>query len=126
MHFVYAGNEILKPAVADLEVRVPAASTIRARPRSLRNGQRVILSGRLLGGWIPPQGKVVELQAFYRRKWRTFGTTRAGQLGDWRYAYRFEVTRGRVTYRFRAQIESEAGYPFQTGLSPVMAVVVRG
>jgi hypothetical protein len=71
-------------------------------------------------------GKLVSLQAFYRRAWRTFAVARTDAQGRFRQAYRFQATVGRVAYRFRARIEREASYSFETGVTPVVTVVVRG
>jgi hypothetical protein len=92
----------------------------------LRNGQAVRLRGRLLGGPIPPGGKLIDLQAFYRRSWRTFATLRSDRHGRWRFRYRFRATRGVVTYRFRARVHREAAYPYELGHSRVVRVTVRG
>ena len=46
--------------------------------------------------------------------------------GRWRFPYRFGGTVGRVTYRFRARLPAEGGYPFISGNSRVVEVVVRG
>ena len=51
---------------------------------------------------------------------------RADGRGRFRQAYRFQATVGRVAYRFRALIPREASYPFETGVTPVVTVVVRG
>ena len=53
-------------------------------------------------------------------------TPRTNAAGRWRYRYRFEATRGLVTYRFRARIRREAAYPYELGHSRVVSVTVRG
>jgi hypothetical protein len=105
---------------------VRARSTIRPSRRTFVNGETMRLRGRLRGGSIPPEGKLVELQVLLRGKWRTFATTRATRRGRWRYDYRFDGTRGRQTYRFRARVPREATYPYETGVSRVVKVRVRG
>ena len=80
-----------------------------------------------MGRPIPAAGKVLDLQAFYRGKWRTFATPRASsRSGSWSYRYRFGATRGRVLYKFRLKIRSESAYPYATGYSNVIKVVVTG
>jgi hypothetical protein len=87
----------------------------------------VTFRGRLGGRPIPAGGKLVELQVYSRRKWRTFGTARANETtGLWSYRYRFESIMGRVSFRFRARIRKEATYPFDLGTSPRVRVSVRG
>jgi hypothetical protein len=85
----------------------------------------VTFFGRLLAR-PAAAGKLVTLQAFYRRAWRTFAVARADARGRFRQAYRFQATVGRIAYRFRARIEREASYPYETGVTPVVTVVVRG
>jgi hypothetical protein len=122
----FAGNAKIKPAEARLEVLVPGRTTLSATPRRLHNGQAVRFRGRLLGGPIPRGGKLIDLQAFYRRSWRTFATPRSDRRGRWRFRYRFGATRGVVTYRFRARVRREAAYPYELGHSRVVRVTVRG
>jgi hypothetical protein len=122
----YDGTALVKPSVSTLELRVPAATTIAASRRSLRNGESVRFSGRLRGRPIPEGGKLIDLQAFYRGKWRTFATPRTDADGRWWFRYRFEATSGLVRYRFRARIRREVAYPYELGYSRVVEVTVRG
>jgi len=126
LSFRYGGSSLTRPSRGDVVIRVPAAATIRASRRSARNGQRVRFSGRLPGRPIPAGGKIVDLQAFYRGRWRTFATPRSGASGRWRYAYRFGATRGRLTYRFRLKVRPESAYPYELGYSNTVRVRVRG
>jgi hypothetical protein len=126
LRFRYAGSRRIRAAAADFTLTVPAASTIAASPRRLRNGQTVHLSGTVLTRPLPPAGKLIEVQAFFRGRFRTFSTTRADARGRWRFDYRFGGTRGRVPYRLRALLPAEGGYPFLTGRSPVAKVLVVG
>ena len=125
LHFAYAGDEVLAPAGARVTLRIPAAATLHPNRRTVRNGRSVTFSGRLRARPLAA-GKLVTLQAFYRRAWRTFAVTRADARGSFRQAYRFQATVGRVVYRFRARIEREASYPYEAGVTPVVTVVVRG
>jgi hypothetical protein len=126
LRFRYAGSRRIRPAEEDFRLSVPAISTIRARPRRLLNGETVTLKGNVLTRPLPPSGKLIEVQAFFRNRWRTFSTTRAGTNGRWRFDYQFGGTRGRIHYRLRARLPAEGGYPFDTGYSPVARVVVTG
>jgi hypothetical protein len=107
-------------------LEVPASSSITATPRRLLNGQTVTFAGRVRSGPVPAAGKLIEIQAYFRRRWRTISTTRTDMAGRWRFPYRFGATVGTVRYRFRARLPVEGGYPFITGHSPVVRVVVRG
>jgi hypothetical protein len=109
-----------------LELRVRAGMTLHVSRRSLRNGQRLVFTGRVLGA-LPAAGIAVTLQAKVGRHYRSFRQLRAssGTGGRIRTAYRFERTTGPVRYRFRLKVVRQAGLPFQSGASPVVAVSVR-
>ncbi len=87
------GRQRTSTADDQVTLRVPAAATIRASRHTVRNGRRVRFTGKLRGRPYPPKGKVLDLQAFYRHKWRTFATPRAARRGRWMYHYRFQATR---------------------------------
>jgi hypothetical protein len=126
LRFRFPGTALLKPAVAEANVLVPARSTISVSRRYLLNGQTVAFAGRLVGRPVPDGGKLIDLQAFYRNRWRTIATPRADQQGKWTFRYRFEATSGLVRYRFRARIRRETAYPYELGYSRVARVTVRG
>ena len=83
--------------------------------------------GRVRGRRTLPAGKLVELQVYTRRRWRTFAQPRANpRSGNWTYRYRFEAIRGTVSFRFRARLRAEAGFPYDLGTSRRVRVTVRG
>jgi hypothetical protein len=123
---VYAGTPTTLPSQSETAVLVPAASTISVRPRRVRNGQAVTFIGRLRSVPPPPAGKLVELQVVLSKRWQTFRTVRARPDGTWRVRYRFRRSCGLLRYRFRARLPAEAGYPFETGQTRDVAVLVRG
>jgi hypothetical protein len=108
-----------------LDVRVPARSTLKASPRSLRAGGRVRLTGRLLGGRVPSRGKLVDVQARELGRWRTFATVRTSDSGAFSTRYRFRSGAPRRTYPMRVRIRPEAAYPFAVGYSKSVRVRVR-
>jgi hypothetical protein len=126
LRFRWAGTGTARPAAADIEVRVPARSSIEVDRRRVRNGDSVTFRGRLAGRPLPEGGKLVDLQVKLRGRWRTFAAPRADSAGRWAYAYRFEATRGLVRYRFRARIRRETAYPYELGHSRSVRVTVRG
>jgi hypothetical protein len=124
--FRYPGSRRIGIASANFSLQVPATSSMRAsRPRA-RNGQQVVFSGTVRTRPVPAGGKLIELQAYFRGRWRTFTTVRTALNGQWRFPYRFGATFGRVTYRFRVVLPAEGGYPYTTGHSRVVGVVVTG
>jgi hypothetical protein len=124
--FRYAGSRRIGAATSPFELRVRAASSIRVSRSRVRNGQGVLFSGRVASRPLPPSGKLIEMQAHFRGRWRTFSTLRSDRAGRWRFRYRFGATLGRVTYRFRAGLPSEGGYPFISGRTRVARVLVIG
>jgi hypothetical protein len=124
--FRYPGSRRIGVATSPFELRVRAASSIRVSRRRVRNGQGVVFRGRVASRPLPASGKLIEMQAHFRGRWRTFSTLRSDRTGRWRFRYRFGATLGRVTYRFRARLPAEGGYPFISGRSRVARVLVVG
>jgi hypothetical protein len=124
--FRYGGSRRIGSATTGFTLLVPADTSIRPDRRRLLNGQQVLFAGRVITRPLPIAGKLVEMQAYFRGRWRTFSTVRAGPDGRWRFPYRFGGTVGRVTYRFRARLPAEGGYPFISGNSRVVKVEVLG
>jgi hypothetical protein len=122
--FRYGGSRRIGSAATGFLLLVPASTSIRPDRRRLLNGQQVLFTGRVRTRPLPSVGKLVEMQAYFRGRWRTFSTVRAVNGGRWRFSYRFGGTVGTVTYRFRARLPSEGGYPFISGNSRVVKVVV--
>lgn len=126
LDFHYRGNDRYKHADDQVILRVPASATLRVARHVVRNGRRVLFSGNLRGLPLPPKGKLVDLQAYYRGKWRTFATPRASRNGAWRYRYRFQATRGVVIYKFRVRSRATSDYPYELGYSGTIRVRVIG
>jgi hypothetical protein len=126
VRYRYDGTNTVKPAEAQLVTKVRAAARLKASRRRMRTGQAVLFSGKLLGRPIPSAGKLVTLQAKVGRRWRTFATPRANAKGVFKHRYRFTATTGVRRYAFRALVARETAYPYEKGLSPIVAVTVRG
>lgn len=127
VQFRYRGTATVRSRTTTVDLRVRATSSMRVSRHRVLNGDYVTFRGRLHGKPIPPGGKLVELQVYTRRRWRTFGTARANETtGLWGYRYRFESITGTIRFRFRARIRKEATYPFDLGTSRRVRVTVRG
>ena len=109
---------------AKVRLGVRPRATLSVRPRRVRLGGLIRLSGRVVSRPRPRPGKIVVLQAFDQGRWRTFATTRSGKDGRFSRAYRFTRTSSRRTYRFRARLPREAAYPYSTGNSRTVRVRV--
>lgn len=127
LRFRYGGTGKIRGRTSDVRLLVKAVTSLRANRRAVVNGEDVVFRGRLKGGPLPSTSKLLQLQAFSRGRWLTFATPRADSAsGLWSYRYRFAATRGRVRYRFRARVPREGSYPYETGISRVTRVTVRG
>ena len=107
-------------ATAKTRAGVTLRATRRVRPRGT-----VRFRGRLSGRPVPKRGKLVELQAFDGGRWRTFAQPRSRPDGRYRAAYRLRRTFRPRTFRFRARVRREAGYPYELGYSRRVTVRVR-
>ncbi len=102
---------------------VPAALAIRADRRRVSGARIVRLSGRVAGRPIPRAGLLVTLEGFQRGwGWRTFRTVRTDRHGRWSTRYRFRLSSGR--FGFRALVPHQGAFPFATGRSAGVFVVV--
>ncbi len=110
----------------ELKLSVRAGMTLRVSRHRLHNGDRLVFTGRVLGP-VPEAGVAVTLQAKVGRHYRSFRQLRATARtkGRVRTVYRFERTTRPARYRFRLKVVRQAGLPFQSGVSPVVAVSVR-
>lgn len=104
-------------------LRTRAGVTLKARPRALRFGRTVRFSGKLQGAQAG--GKLVVLQAYENRRWRTFKTARTRASGTFSARYRFIRANVSRTVRFRALVRKQARLPYQAGTSKVAKVRIR-
>jgi hypothetical protein len=108
-----------------LDLEVPARPSLRLRPRDpIPNGHRVRFRVRLPG----PRsgGRRVRIQARAGHRWIDVESGLTGARGTFRARYRFHATTGRRTYRFRAVVPKQRGYPYEAGQSKVRRVTVVG
>lgn len=126
LRFRYLGTSRIRPAATDISVAVPASSTFRLAPPRIFNGETVTFAGRVRGGPIPAQGKLVELRKWTGRRWDPFRVVRSAPDGRWRHTEAVLSVRGLVTFRLRATIPAEAGFPFATGHTSARKLRVRG
>ncbi len=99
--------------------------TLELSAKKLRNGNRLGFLGHLPG---PSQaGRVVILQANIKgsKRWITFRKATTGERGGFKAAYHFTSTTRPTTYRFRAVVPQQAGYPWMQGHSKPAPVRVR-
>jgi len=127
LRFVHPGTPTVLPAESKVTLVVPAATSFKPSRRRLLNGRSLVFRGRVASLPLPAGGKLVELQVRQPTgEWTTFRTLRTGTDGRWALRYRFRLTECHTTYRLRARIPAEAGYPFAEGHSRRRSVTVLG
>jgi hypothetical protein len=108
-----------------LQLEVAARPDLGLRPRHpIENGARVRFSVRLPGP--RSRGRRVRVQARAGHRWLDLRSGLTGADGVYRARYRFRATTGRRTYRFRAVVPKQHGYPYEAGTSTVKRVTVIG
>lgn len=120
----YAGDATTLPLAVGLRLDVPAAVSMSA-PREVIGGDPATFRGRVHGAAVLRRGKLVEIQARFRGRWRTISAVRTDRRGRWRFRYAFRAGAVVARYRLRAQAPAESGYPFATGRSRPVRVTVR-
>jgi hypothetical protein len=127
LRFVHPGTPTVLPAESQVTLVVPAATSFKPSRKRLLNGRSLVFRGRVASLPLPAEGKLVELQVRQPTgEWTTFRTLRTGTDGRWALRYRFRLTECHTTYRLRARIPAEAGYPFAEGHSRRRSVTVLG
>jgi hypothetical protein len=115
-------------AVAETNAVAPASVTVRAKRTRVRNGQSVILRGRVAGP-IPRGGVRVALEVREPSRWIPVATTRrlvrTSSSGAFQLAYRFRKTFRPATYRFRVVANEDSDFAYSRGASRPIDVRVR-
>jgi hypothetical protein len=113
--------------VGQTRLRVKPRISAKPHRRTLRNGQVLIIEGRISGGPIPKRGVALNLQAVRDGRWQGFADPfRTTADGKFRFRYRFTRTLGVQRYRLRIRAAAQAGYPYQSGYSKALTIRVRG
>jgi hypothetical protein len=93
-------------------------------PRHVRASVPFVFHGKLVGGYVPPEGSIVQMEIFYSGRWRTIEAVRSTRKGTFEYGYTF-ATGIKGSYRFRASIRYSRTYPFLAAASRPVRVRVR-
>jgi hypothetical protein len=109
-------------ATLDYHERVLADVALGA-PRRVRLGVPFDFRGVLLGGYVPPERNIVEMEIFFAGRWRTIETFRADRRGRFAYRYTFGTGAGSA-YSFRATVPFSRAYPFLENSSRAVRVRV--
>jgi hypothetical protein len=108
-----------------LDLRVRPRPRLSISPRHpIHNGNRARFDVSL----PPPahRGRRVRIQARAGGRWLNLRSGRTSSRGVYRARYRFHATTDRRTYRFRATVPKQSGYPYESGHSRVKRATVVG
>jgi hypothetical protein len=123
---VYAGGTTSEPAAsAPASLIVPASVSLRVRPRRTHWTSTIKISGRVLGGYIPPAGELLILRIGWHGGSTEIGHVTTNSAGRFKARYTFLRGNGTVTYRLWATTAHESDYPFVPSRSRKVAVTVR-
>lgn len=134
VRFTFAGTDTMAASTSrELLVATRAAASIKAARTKIRNKQTARLSGRLLGGYVPPTGRRLELQVWTKPPGKKAGfytvpldkPIRTTKTGAFKAAYKFTRTFRARTYRFRISVPAQADHPFAAGVSREVKIRVR-
>lgn len=119
----WAGSEQVAEHYTRLRVR--ARPDLRVSPhRTLHNGEEVRFGVRLHG---PEQaGRQIQMEVRSGGRWALLRAKHTNSQGRWSGGYRFSSTTGTRTYRFRAVVPRQQGYPYERGWSSSRSVRVSG
>ncbi len=102
-----------------------AKPTLRIIPRKVKAGGRIRLVGKLPGPNAAGRAVVLQASALRSKRWFTFRHATTNANGVFRGRYRFDATTRTTTYRIRAVVPKQAGYPWEVGRSKPARVRVR-
>jgi hypothetical protein len=125
--FQFPGTATLRDSQATAAFDVVGKGTLRTSKRTIRAGKTLTLSGRIEGGYIPDSGKIVQLwdwtsvggwQPFYRPAY-------TDHAGRWHIAFKTAAGARGYTFRFRAALLTQNGWPYLKALSPTVSVTIK-
>jgi hypothetical protein len=113
--FSYPGTDILRSTSASTGVRVVGKGTITVGRQAVA-GRKLRISGRLYGGYVPPDGVLVQLWYRVRGIPASFGpfdnAIHTNRAGVWSVTFPVSSGARGYTYLFKAVIAQQTGWPF--------------
>jgi hypothetical protein len=128
---VYSGSSTTEPTFsAAAHSVVPAKISLRISRRQVPWGGTVVITGRLLGGYIPADktsvSQLLRLRIGAGGIHETVGIPDVDRRGRFRTTYRFFSGRGTADYWFTVSSLRETDYPFSPSSSARVSVTVGG
>jgi hypothetical protein len=113
---VYGGGAFVEPSQGQVTVLVPASIRLYV-PRHAHWGGKLVLSGRVRGGYLPVDGETVILSVGFGGHKHDFAHLAVSGSGRFRYVYTFLPGSGDASYPFSAETVRESGYAYTPGRS---------
>ncbi len=120
---VYGGGSSFEPSLGQATVLVPASIQLHVR-RHAHWGGRLVLTGRVRGGYLPAAGETVILAVRFHGREHDFAHLAVSGDGRFRYVYTFLPGSGQARYPFSAETVRESGYAYTPGRSRPKTVIV--
>jgi len=121
--FSFPGTDTLRAAAASTSVSVSAKATIKAA-KNVPAGEPLRLSGRVLGGFIPRDGTLIQLQYRFAGLpvgWEPFGAlVRTRRNGVWVKTVMIHHDAAGLTYLIRGRISAQNGWPYTGAYTNVL------
>jgi hypothetical protein len=125
IHAVYGGAATILPATGTATETVAAKVQLTSvTPTRLPWGKSVRISGRVLGGYIPPDSKLLRLDIGVVGLSKIQGIPDIAPDGRFSVTYTFDQGRGVVPFWFRVSTLREADFPYAPGRSRRVKVIV--
>lgn len=124
---IYAGSATDEPATSTpVTLSVPALIKLAITPRIIPWKAAIHISGRLVGGYVPPDGVALRLLVRYPHLKREtpLQALRTDSHGRFAFTWSYHAGRGVVAYPFSvATTASESDYPFAASASRAIRVI---
>jgi hypothetical protein len=122
---VYGGAPTIEPAFSPpVHLIVPARVRISVTPRRVSWGGTIRITGRVLGGYVPKDSKLLRLRIGVQGVRETVGIPAITRRGRFHTTWTFAPGSGVVRYWFSVSTLGEADYAFAPGSSRRIYVTV--
>jgi hypothetical protein len=102
-----------------------AKPTLKISPGQVETGGEIRIRGELPGARSAGRVVVLQASALHSDRWYTFRRATTNKAGVFHSRYRFDATTMATTYRIRAVVPRQHGYPWEIGHSRPALVEVR-